>query len=273
MKLSAIDITTAADVLEDAAHVVIEAHRQRGGSGPDVVSPELLTDALRQFFAIMRRIDAPGTDESAPASIYDTLAAADPARAALEAPATTQAPRANDAGDISELGEHSLTSLADLGQWAAQLEQPRARQQIAALTVPVALWVARHGGVLRELEAVVNALAAVANATGEPELLRELSRVMGEITEAVAPELRQDLDRSDATRPWRILNLNRGIVATRSGDTAEMARAFEALRTHLPEDAPQFFAEGLRQAEAMGLPEPVRELIAEQQRRSGKTLH
>lgn len=273
MKLSTIDIATAADVLEDAAHAVVEAYRQRGLKQPEVVSPELLTDALRQFFAIMGSLDERGAAPSA-RSIYDTLAAAD-GGASPDAPKqSSPAGESARPEDITELGEHTFSALADLRQWAEQLQLPRAQQQIDALSVPVAVWVARHQGEVRELESVVNALAAIANTAGDPELLRELSLLMGELAAAAAPELRQDLDRGNPSRPWRVLNLNRGIVATRSCDTGAMTKAFDDLVTHLPDDAAEFFEEGVKQAEAMGLPDPVRTLLSEYHKRgSGRGLH
>lgn len=273
MKLSNIDIATAEEVLEDAAHAVVEAYRQRGLKQPEVVSPELLTDALRQFFSIMRSIDERGEAKSA-GSIYDTLAAADGGTPTRAEPPARPALQSTRPEDVTELGEHTFSALADLGQWAGQLQLPRAQQQVQALSVPVAVWVARHGGQVGELEGVVNALAAIANTAGDSELLRELSLLMGEIAGAAAPGLRQDLDRSNPSRPWRVLNLNRGIVATRSCDTAAMTRAFEDLIAYLPEDAAGFFEEGIKQADAMGLPGPVRDLLAEYHKRgSGRRLH
>lgn len=274
MKLSAIDTETASDVLEDAAHTVVEAYRNRGVKQEGVVSPELLTDALRQFFAIMQSIDERGGSAPSGGSIYDTLAAAE---GGSSSSGTQGGPAASDTvrpEDITELGEHSFNALSDLAQWAEQLQLPRARQQADALSVPVAIWVARHGGEIRELESVVNALAAIANSTNEPELLRELSQVMGELAGAASAEIRQDLDRGNPSRPWRVLNLNRGIVAARSCDTEAMTAAFDDMIRYLPDDAPSFFDEGVKQAEAMGLPGPVRDLIAEYRKRgSGKGLH
>lgn len=271
MQLSSSDIDAIGEIVEDAAHAVIEAHRQAGPHSPDVVSPELLTEALRQFLDILRHIERRQNGETAPEerSIYDTLAAAREG-----APPGAPTAKASSPEDITELGEYGFSLLSDLGQWAAQLSQDKARQQLDAVTVPIALWVARHGGTLRDLEPVVNALAAIANRTGETALLGELSRTMGEIAAAAGPEVRQDLDKGNPSRPWRVLNLNRGIVATRSLDEAVMRAAFEDLQKNLPEDAPAFFEEGIRQAETMNLPAGTRDVLEEYRaRHAARKLH
>jgi len=247
MDLSTTDIEAVAEVIATAGEDVVTAYRGAGPQSPDVVSPELLTQALQQFVDIARRLEA------------DT------------GPGPGGEPKQED---ITELGDHALSLLQDLGQWATQLQRPEAGQRIEALAVPVALWTARRGGWINELEPVVNALAALANATQDPGELAGLSRAMDEITAAVGPTLRQDLDRSEPGRPWRILNLNHGIVATRSQDPPLMRAAFDELVQNLPDDAPAFFAEGMQQMDALDYPEPVREVMENYHRRFVvKTLH
>ena len=62
-------------------------------------------------------------------------------------------------------------------------------------------------------------------------------------------------------RPWRVLLLNHGIVATRSHNTELMEAAFTLLASKLPEDATRFFSEGMQQMEALGYPPHVRETM------------
>ncbi|HKK06309.1 MAG TPA: hypothetical protein VKA50_10720 [Gammaproteobacteria bacterium] len=246
MDFGSSDIDTVAEVIDLVGDQVMAAYRASGPYSPDVVSPELLAEALRQFVDVVRRIEA-GAGETG-----ETTAEA----------------------DITELGDHALSLLQDLSQWAAQLRLAEARERLDALSVPVALWVARRGGYINDLEPVVNTLAVLANSTQDPATLAELSRVMGEITAAVAPALRQDLDRSEPGRPWRILNLNRGIVATRTQDPQVMTAVFDELVHNLPEDAPAFFAEGMEQMDALNYPAEVREVVENYHRRFVvKTLH
>ena len=61
--------------------------------------------------------------------------------------------------------------------------------------------------------------------------------------------------------PWRILNLNYGIVATRSHNPELIEQAYDSLAKNLPQDARQFFKEGLQQMEVIAYPDEVREVV------------
>ena len=62
-------------------------------------------------------------------------------------------------------------------------------------------------------------------------------------------------------RPWRLLHINRGIVATRTYDVDIMKKAFDELLIYLPDEAPEFFIEGMREMDALDYPTHVRELM------------
>lgn len=249
MSNSHLDIDAFASTIQRAAAPVIAAYQGSGPHSPDVVSPTLLNEALQQLCDVMRRVEA-----SPPA-------------------ATEQAPAEGNA-DITELADYGLGLLQDLSQWAEQLQQGAARHDIDAQIVPLALWVARHDGRLNTLEPIVNALANRANQTLDARQLTSLCEDMGRIIAATAPAIRQELDKSNPGRPWRILNLNRGIVATRSHDPVLMDRVFGELITHLPDDAADFFREGMQQMDAQNYPAPVRKIMQNyHQRYAVKTLH
>ena len=91
---------------------------------------------------------------------------------------------------------------------------------------------------------VVNGAASVANSLKQPGDLGQLYGLLTEVVNAVKPQISQDTASTDPTRPWRILLLNRAIVATRSHQPALMEEAFEALVEHRPDAAPGFFREG-----------------------------
>jgi hypothetical protein len=109
--------------------------------------------------------------------------------------------------------------------------------------------VARHGGEIRELETVVNGFAASANTTTADEALRALFRATKAVLEHAAPAIKADLDQANPGRPWRVLNFNFAIVATRIQDAQLMHEAFDTLSRNLPQDAPAFFEEGLKQSD------------------------
>lgn len=220
-------------LLRRVAEPVLAAYRSRKPRATDQVTPEQLNEALAQLFAIMTKLDRE-EGESGPIL----------------------------SDDVTQLGDYGLSLLTDLVAWAAQLELKAERQEVEKLALAVADWVIRHEGKIRTLEPVVNALALTANTLQDTAALGKLAGFMGRVVGAVDDVIKQDLEKSNPGRPWRVLQLNRGIVATRSHNPALMEPAFDDLVTHLPEDAGVFFTEGMRQMEALDYPAPVREVMA-----------
>ena len=86
---------------------------------------------------------------------------------------------------------------------------------------------------------------------------------MNEVLEAASNEIKMDEDRSDQFRPWRVLNLNSGVAATRSFDAKLMQETFGRMERRLPHDLPGFFADGKRQVQMQEVPENVREVMTQ----------
>jgi hypothetical protein len=219
---------------------------------PDGASVELLAEALRKLLDVMVRVEADSRiDES------------------------ERTGRRAGGEDITELGEYGFRLQESLASLVDRTGQAELKEAMAGLIVDLGLWIAAHGGRLDSIEVLVDALALIANRTSQPGSLARLSEVMGHIIEAVSPVIREDLERVNPGRPWRVLLLNRGIVATRSHDPARMEEAFDFLIRHLPEDAPGFFAAGMQQMDALNYPDPVRRVMEKYHRRwtTGRTLH
>jgi len=206
--------------LFSAAASAIETSYVQRSQQPDEVSPMQLADALRKLFQVFEELDAKN-------GVTGALPYNDP----------------------SELGEHAILLAADLVHWAERLQLPQAKSDIEKIAVGIALWVARHGGEIRELETVVNGFAASANTTTADEALRALFRATKAVLEHAAPAIKADLDQANPGRPWRVLNFNFAIVATRIQDAQLMHEAFDTLSRNLPQDAPAFFEEGLKQSD------------------------
>ena len=189
--------------------------------------------------------------------------------------ADQQATGNTDAGDATELGEYALQLHASLATLASRSGQDDHRNAIAVLAVELALWIAAHGGQIDSLEPVVDGLAIIANSNMDPAELLALSDVMGHISDAVAPLIREDLERINPGRPWRVLLLNRGIVATRSHSPDIMEAAFAVLTRYLPEDAARFFTEGMEQMAALNSPPQVRKVMEKYHRQwtVNRSLH
>lgn len=181
--------------------------------------------------------------------------------------------RDKDPEVISDMGEYGLYLLQKLSEIVEQLGLLQARQRLDRHVISFGLWICTNGGALRELEPIVNAFAAEANRSRGRDL-EHLCAAMLHCVHCVDPLVVERQERV-AAAPWRLLNLNVGIVATRTHNTELIRAAFEALIRNLPEEAPDFFGEGMEQLDLAGYPEPVRDLVERYYHRFAKarTLH
>ena len=166
-----------------------------------------------------------------------------------------------DVPDLERLTDYGLGLVQELAATAALLDMGRLGQEIELQAYPFAVWAARRGVPLRVLDPVVNAVALLANNASEPEDLERLFKGISEIAEAVDPGIRGDLEASGQGRPWRLLLLNRAIIATRTHQPEIMEAAFAAVVQYLPDDASRFFAEGMEQMELLDYPSHVRQVM------------
>lgn len=205
----------------------------------DVNSPRNLLTAMDQAIDVMARADADS---------------------AVQKDMSAESMGKLEEKDISQIGQYTLDLLEGM---VAHVQNKTGEQnrELIRLSIPVSLWVARHGGKLSQIDMLVNSLAGYANEIIEPHFLAELAAVIKEIIDACDNAIRQDLDQSNMMRPWRILNLNYGIVATRSHQPELIEQAYDALVINLPQDARQFFKEGMQQMDAIGYPEEVRAVV------------
>ena len=239
MKPASIDADTLADLFLEAASPVLEAWAEAPRSASGGPSGDDVAQALRQFLQVLARLEAD-------------------AKAGVERLGTDE---------VTEIGDYGFGLMQMLRDSAERLRMERAQAQLGDLSLPLALWVIRHGGMISQLEAVVDVLAADANRTTERGALKTLADVMVEVLDGAAPQLRHDLEASNPGRPWRVLHLNYGIVATRCHDPERMRDAFDRLIQALPQDAPGFFAEGMRQMDALDYPQHVRDVMEHYHRR------
>ncbi|MCU0833752.1 MAG: hypothetical protein MUC77_04840 [Chromatiaceae bacterium] len=174
--------------------------------------------------------------------------------------------------DLLDRLHEEQTSESDASLGPADPAEARA---VEGLSLPLACWIARRGGEISNLAPVVNAVAGLANGLREPNDLERLYPLVSEVVLAVSPQVAQDSLAIDPTRPWRVLLINRAIVATRSHQPALMEEAFAHLVEHLPQEAPEFFREGMEQMEARNYPGHVRLVMHRWHLRWGgqRTLH
>jgi hypothetical protein len=165
--------------------------------------------------------------------------------------------------DVPDLVAAALTELAILEQAARRGQEAADLEDIAHLTLGVALWAMRHEVPITVVEPVANALAIRSNlAAGKAELAAVFGLMQG-LVEYAGPALAADLERSNPERPWRILHVNLAITAIRTEDPVLMDYAFDALDRALPDERAGFYAEALALAMSPRIPPAVRGRIEE----------
>lgn len=234
---------------EPLADLVETWRLQEEPAGPNESTPPLIASAFEQLFDVMQRSDA-GRSAEQPAPGVDPAA-------------------------ITEVGEYALELLGQALHWANHLHLPVVFNALQAYTIAMARWIAARGGQLLTLEPVVDAFAREANSTQDSGELMALYAAMNHTLRATAAVIQQDIEKTNPGRPWRILLLNRAIVATRSHQPDLMEEAFATLVEQLPEDAAGFFSQGMEQMDLLNYPPHVRAVMDRYYRRwsVNRSLH
>ncbi len=163
--------------------------------------------------------------------------------------------------EATEIGEHGFLPLLQLIELMDNLELPHKRREIEQISLIFARWVIRFEGRIRHLEPIVNACAQLANILQDRRALKALYVLMTQVAHSCTSEIQQDLEFCNQLRPWRLLHINRSIVATRTHDLEIMKNAFDALLVYLPFEASNFFAKGIKEMDALDYPPHVRNLM------------
>lgn len=161
----------------------------------------------------------------------------------------------------SEIADYVFNMLDQLAIVAAHRGLQQQMLHLHRLALPVACWLHRHQGVITRLDILVNALASFANELTDPSRLEELSALAEKVVAMAAEDIRLDLDNTDPRRPWRVLNLNWGIIATRTHNTVVMQHTFDQLLKNIPQDAGNFFREGMQQMAVIHYPQHVKDMM------------
>ncbi len=169
--------------------------------------------------------------------------------------------QALDSEQINEFTDYGLHLLDGLAQMVRRLDIMDQRENLARVYASIGLWLARQNATLENLEGIADGFAYIANGLNDQKELATICHQMGEVIEAVSESKAMDQDRSSPWRPWRVLNLNAGITATRSLDPQLMEQTFDALGRRLPYDMPGFIADGKRQMIMQNVPDEVKEVM------------
>ena len=166
-----------------------------------------------------------------------------------------------DQEELNEFCAYGLDLLDRLAFLVRKIEIMDKRDTVARMFASMGVWVARRGATIDNLEGTADGFGLIVNGTTSPDELRALCELMEEVIEAASVRLQLDEDRGDAWRPWRVINLNAGIAATRSLDLKLIERTFERLGRRLPYYMPGFLADGVREAAFQNVPDAVRDLM------------
>jgi hypothetical protein len=166
-----------------------------------------------------------------------------------------------ESDELAEFAAHGLDLLDRLAYQLLVLEVMEHRENMALVFASIGIWLARRGAALDNLEGIADGFGRITNGLNDQGELAEICKLMEEVAEAASDRVQMDGDRSNPYRPWRVLNLNAGIAATRSLDPQLMENTFDNLGRRLPEDMPGFFADGRRQMLVQDVPDDVRDVI------------
>ncbi|MDH5181153.1 MAG: hypothetical protein OEZ39_09765 [Gammaproteobacteria bacterium] len=241
-----ITIEELGHTLEPVMQQLIATHHERDTTGLQLTDPSRLTQAMQQVLAILNSIEAQSGPES------------------VEAENLTV-----DQIDLGELGEYGLGLLSQLTDWQ-NIFQLENTGELYKATLSLALWLANQGGKIRNLEHLVNSVSFLANRSRDKAILENLAEVITFVIDAIDPALKEDLPGS----PWLFLNMNYGIVATRSHNPDIMNKVFDKLLLNIPNNVGSFFQEGMEQMDTVGYPDHVRKIMQKYYNRSRhRVLH
>ena len=237
MELPIVDMSQILERLESLSEELCNVWDTQSATEDQVLSPEELCLAMRRLGVLLLQIDE--SDEG-----DESLGAK----------------------ELNALGAHGLHLISALAGAARSYRMDDQAQEIQRQCVPFAVWLARHGGELSDLQPMVNALAELANGLTRPDDLARLHQQMDEIIDAASPSLSEDRP-SD---PWRLLMLNRAIVATRSHNPQLIQQSYDAVIEALPDAAQQFLSEAMEQMDLLNYPAAVRTLVEGYFKRFGR---
>jgi hypothetical protein len=221
----------------------------------DAIS-ELALEVMQAVLARSEEAQSIMEDQSGPLALARALSDFFQIAGALEAGAARLGQE-----ELDEFCAYGLDLLDRLAFLVRKVEIMDKRDTVARMFASMGAWVARRGATIDNLEGAADGFGMIVNAASAADDLRTLCELMEEVIEATSERLQLDEDRGDAWRPWRVINLNAGIAATRSLDPGLMARTFEKMGRRLPYDMPGFLADGMRQAAFQNVPDEVRDVM------------
>lgn len=223
------EIEAIADLAKQVAQDLVARNEQTNKIDSEQAGPVAVAAALSDFF--------------------EAAVALDDGKLYLEGP------------ELAEFGDFGINLLDRLSYQLLVLEIMERLDDMALIFASFGVWSSRHDVMLDNLEGIANGFARLTNGVSDPRELAEMCQYMEEVADVASPDVQKDEDRGNPYRPWRVLNLNAGIAATRSLDAELMEHTFEQLGRRLPYEMPGFLADGERQMATQQVPDAVRNVI------------
>ncbi|MCB1773297.1 MAG: hypothetical protein KDI88_06740 [Gammaproteobacteria bacterium] len=224
-----LDLDGINDLALEVTKAIIDRNEQTGKIDSPDAGPLAIAAALSDFFEVAAALDQ-------------------------------DAVRFDDA-ELAEFAAHGLDLLDRLAYQLLVLEVMEHRDNMARIFASMGVWLSRQNATLDNLEGIADGFGRLTNGLTDRDDLGAICRLMEEVAEATSNDIRIDDEKDNPYRPWRVLNLNAGIAATRSLDPELMAQTFDNLGRRLPQDLPGFLADGRRQMALQNVPDAVRDVM------------
>jgi hypothetical protein len=241
--------------------------------------PTAIRDELRRILEALLERDPPAGDADADGSAsVSALAAAlvealDTLACQVHGPAP--APGTAPGPGLERVGDHVIDLIQRLADRAEREQAGAEARQLRGLLLATACCVVRSGGELSHLQPVASAAAEHASLAEDPAQFLALFHVTDDIARGLSGRFSGSAPGSARFQAWRVLLINRAIIATRTLEPRLMESAFEALVDELPADAPTFFQQGMQQMDRHDFPPQVRAVMQRYHdaRGPGERLH
>ncbi|MFK5985749.1 MAG: hypothetical protein QM479_10010 [Pseudomonadota bacterium] len=161
----------------------------------------------------------------------------------------------------AEIEEQIAQLIEDIKSYCHPASQDNLFTQCNEWYLAYYIWRSANHWEIHLLEPIVNSIAEISNVLRKPEDLSFMLICIQQLLSVISKEHKDDMLYSDPRRPWRVLLLNYGIVATRSYNGQLIEQAYDYFYQHLPEDAANFFTEAKDQMVAQNYPQPVRDIV------------
>ena len=166
-----------------------------------------------------------------------------------------------ESDELMEFSAYGLDLLDRLAFLVRKLEIMDQRATVERMFASMAVWLSRRGAAIDNVEGAADGFGMIVNSLTAADDLRDICGLMEEVIGVASERLQMDEDRSNAWRPWRVINLNAGIAATRSLDSELIEATFNRLERRLPYDMAGFLADGMRQMAVQNVPDAVSDVM------------